>query len=424
MSETTAKATFADRAADATPPALARRLRPLSDRAIAWLFIAPTIVLLLAINIFPLIWTIYLSFTNYQANRPNAEIQGVGLRHYTNILTDTDVWHSMQVTAHFVFWTIAARDAARLRASPTCSTGKLPRPRLLDDRHPHPDDAVAGGGRKLLEVPLPAADRPLQLRRLVLHRRRPASSFQMIGDVGAGALGDHHRRRLDVDALRDADLPRRAALHPRLHLRGGRGRPRLPLAAVLVDHAADGAALHHAGGALPRHRELQDVRPVNLLTSGGPGSTTEVASITLKREAFESWKTGYSSALRHHPLRRGVRPRQHLREGAQPGEAEMSAPANQAHSVVAPSGTAKSVAASLVIVYALITMIPLAWIVMTSFKTPPELDRLPAEARLHAVARGLLQPLHHPLAADAGIHRRAAAGGDDVRRDRALARTW
>ena len=36
---------------------------------------------------------------------------------------------------------------------------------------------------------------------------------------------------------------------------------------------------------------------VNLLTSGGPGSTTEVASITLKREAFESWKTGYSSAF-------------------------------------------------------------------------------------------------------------------------------
>jgi multiple sugar transport system permease protein len=36
---------------------------------------------------------------------------------------------------------------------------------------------------------------------------------------------------------------------------------------------------------------------VNLLTSGGPGSTTEVASITLKRQAFESWRTGYSSAL-------------------------------------------------------------------------------------------------------------------------------
>ena len=36
---------------------------------------------------------------------------------------------------------------------------------------------------------------------------------------------------------------------------------------------------------------------VNLLTNGGPGSTTELASITLKREAFEKWRTGYASAL-------------------------------------------------------------------------------------------------------------------------------
>jgi multiple sugar transport system permease protein len=33
------------------------------------------------------------------------------------------------------------------------------------------------------------------------------------------------------------------------------------------------------------------------LTSGGPGSTTELASINLKREAFEKWRTGYSSAF-------------------------------------------------------------------------------------------------------------------------------
>ena len=33
-------------------------VRGLSDRAVAWLFIAPTIILLLAINIFPLFWAI------------------------------------------------------------------------------------------------------------------------------------------------------------------------------------------------------------------------------------------------------------------------------------------------------------------------------------------------------------------------------
>jgi multiple sugar transport system permease protein len=36
---------------------------------------------------------------------------------------------------------------------------------------------------------------------------------------------------------------------------------------------------------------------VNNLTHGGPGSVTEMASIKLEREAFQKWRTGYSSAL-------------------------------------------------------------------------------------------------------------------------------
>ena len=35
---------------------------------------------------------------------------------------------------------------------------------------------------------------------------------------------------------------------------------------------------------------------VTQLTGGGPGSTTELTSINLKREAFEKWRTGYASA--------------------------------------------------------------------------------------------------------------------------------
>ena len=95
-----------DRVAQATPVRVARKIRGLSDRAIAWIFIAPTIFLLLAINIFPLIWTIQLSFTNYKANRIGREVKDVGFRNYERILTDSDTWLNMQATAHFLFWTI------------------------------------------------------------------------------------------------------------------------------------------------------------------------------------------------------------------------------------------------------------------------------------------------------------------------------
>ena len=50
----------------------------------------------------------------------------------------------------------------------------------------------------------------------------------------------------------------------------------------------------------------------------------------------------------------------------------MSAALAQAHSVVAPTPLARRVAATVVIIYALVTMIPLLWIVLTSFKTPDD----------------------------------------------------
>src|SRR5436189_2188995 len=96
----------------ATIPVAPQRREPaarhtgLSDRAIAWLFITPTIMLLLAINIFPLIWTIYMSFTNYKANMGWVKYRSVGIDNYVDILTDSDIWTAMQTTAHFVFWSI------------------------------------------------------------------------------------------------------------------------------------------------------------------------------------------------------------------------------------------------------------------------------------------------------------------------------
>src|SRR3981189_3362802 len=46
--------------------------------------------------------------------------------------------------------------------------------------------------------------------------------------------------------------------------------------------------------------------------------------------------------------------------------------ANAAHSVVEPTSGTRRFAGSLVILYAVITMIPLVWIVLTSFKSPDD----------------------------------------------------
>ncbi len=75
--------------------------RALSDRAVANLFLLPTILLLVAMNVFPLFWSLGLSFTKYQANGSVAP-QPVGVANYTEMLLNRSVWQSFVQTAAFV----------------------------------------------------------------------------------------------------------------------------------------------------------------------------------------------------------------------------------------------------------------------------------------------------------------------------------
>src|SRR5215510_5834756 len=83
------------------------RLRPrftwLTDRRLAWLFLSPTMILLLLIAIFPLIWSLYLSFTKYSGIQDaTTGPQWVGLQNDAQILSDKDIWNRFTLTAGFV----------------------------------------------------------------------------------------------------------------------------------------------------------------------------------------------------------------------------------------------------------------------------------------------------------------------------------
>src|SRR5262245_46320074 len=295
MTDSSAKATVAERIADATPVPVARRIRSLSDRSVAWLFIAPTILLLLAINIFPLIWTIYLSFTNFKANRPNAPIISVGTNYYSDILSDPDIWHSMQATAHFVFWTVALEAVIgfglaylidrKFRGHGFWTTIIL-LPMMLSP-------AVVGNFWKFLFEPQIGL---FNYAASFLTGVDP-SSFQMLGEVSLAPW-----------AIVIVDVWMWTPYVMLICLAGLRSIPDYIYEAAEVDRASPIRQFWSITlpMALPfimlavLFRGIENFKMfdmVNLLTGGGPGSTTELASITLKREAFESWKTGYSSAF-------------------------------------------------------------------------------------------------------------------------------
>ena len=287
--------TLAHRVAARTPVRIARRVKGLSDRGIAWLFIAPTIALLLAINIFPLIWAIRLSFTNFKSNLPNLPLKFVGLANYADILTDEDIWHGMQVTAHFVIWSITLQVVIgfglallinRQFRGHSFWTTVILLPMMLSP-------AVVGNFWTFLFQP------QIGLFNYVVgfFTGIPPSSFEMIGEV-----------RLAPWTIVLVDTWMWAPYVMLICLAGLRSIPDYIYEAAEIDRAP--AWRQFWSITLPMvlpflmlailFRAIEAFKMfdlVNLLTSGGPGSTTELASITLKREAFEKWRTGYSSAF-------------------------------------------------------------------------------------------------------------------------------
>jgi len=267
----------------------------MSDRAIAWWFITPTIALLLAVNIFPLVWTLRMSFTNFKANLGWMADKSVGIANYVDILTDSDIWIAMQTTARFVFWSIlfevllgfglAVLLNRRFRGHSFWATVIL-LPMMLSP-------AVVGNFWTFLFQP------QIGLFNYVVSffSGVDPASFSMIGDV-----------TLAPWTIVLVDTWMWTPYVMLICLAGLRSIPDYIYEAAEVDRAS--AWRRFWSITLPMvtpflmlavlFRAIENFKMfdlVNLLTNGGPGSLTETVSITLKRAAFEKWQTGWSSAL-------------------------------------------------------------------------------------------------------------------------------
>ncbi|MDB2618982.1 sugar ABC transporter permease [Litoricolaceae bacterium] len=285
---------FVDKIAQKTPVGVSKHVQGLSDKKLAWLFVSPTIILLLAINIFPLIWTIYLSFTDYRVNRPNRDVKWVDLRNYERILTDSDIWQTMQATAHFLVSTLALQVLLgftlaflinkKFKGNDLLTT-LIVLPMMLSP-------AVVGNFWTFLYQPQIG----LFNYAISFLSGVDPSSFSMIGDV-----------HLAPWAIVIVDTWMWTPFVMLICLAGLRSIPDSIYEAAECDRASQWRQFWTI--TIPMvlpflmlavlFRGIENFKMFDLvvqLTGGGPGSLTTLSSIDLKREAFEKWKTGYSSA--------------------------------------------------------------------------------------------------------------------------------
>lgn len=265
----------------------------MSDRGVAWLFIGPTIGLLLAINIFPLLWTIYLSFTNYRANQPTRPIRWVGIENYKRLLGSDDIWGYLQATAHFVCWSMfwqlvlgfgLALLINRKFKGHSFWTTVILLPMMLSP-------AVVGTFWTYIFQPQSG------IFNYIVNYFANIGSFSMIGDAALAPW-----------AIILVDTWMWTPYVMLLCLASLRSIPDYIYEAAEIDGSSAWRTFWSV--TLPMvlpfillaimFRAIENFKMFDMvveLTSGGPGSITEMASINLKREAFEKWKTGYSSAF-------------------------------------------------------------------------------------------------------------------------------
>ena len=270
-----------------------QRVRGLSDRALAFYFVLPSLLLLLAINIFPLAWNIYLSFTNYRANMPGFPVRWVGDLNYARLLGSEDVWEYMQHTAHFVGWAMLIQVILGFGLA-----------WLLNRK-------FKGAGLFITLIALPMMLSKAVVGTFWTYLFQPqAGIFNYIvnffADVGEFSMLDN--ADLAPWALILVDTWMWTPFIMLIVMAGLRSVPQDLYEAAEVDGASSWRQFWTitVPMVLPflmlavLFRSIECFKlfdMVNELTSGGPGSATELANIFLKRQAFETWRTGYAAAF-------------------------------------------------------------------------------------------------------------------------------
>jgi len=281
--------------ADATPPA-ARRHNPGYGRFTPLWFLAPAVLALLVIGIYPTIFALITSFRSYNITRRQDMLDGfpfVGFANYASALSDSTFWDALALTGKFYLTVMPLEIGLGLVIALM-----LHRPGMGLLR------AVA---RVSLVVPLATTYAVVGLIGRLIFNRDFGVANQMLGWIGISAsdwLGNETGAFIAIAAM---DVWQWTPFVALIFLAG------LSMVPVEVEEAARLETKRHI--PLLRHIQLPYMLPgltavlilrsadvlklfdvVFVMTRGGPGSATDLVSVYVQRIGFKVFDLGLASA--------------------------------------------------------------------------------------------------------------------------------
>jgi multiple sugar transport system permease protein len=281
-------------------PRRTKTRRHLSDRAIQNLFMWPTLALLIAFNLFPLFYSLYLSFTNYSAIA-RIDPVWIGFQNFRNILQDRQLWQYFATTGRYALASVGLETllgfglAMLLREKFKGSglvTTLILIPMMLSP-------VVVGLFWKLMYNPT------FGYLNYILGYTNPATAPDWL----ASRWGGTPVPGLALWAVVLVDVWMWSPFVMLLTLSGLNAIPEYLYEAAAIDRASPWFQFWRI--TLPQvapllliavlFRSIEALKSFDLvmgMTGGGPGTQTELIAVNLYRQAFlGQWQTGRASAL-------------------------------------------------------------------------------------------------------------------------------
>src|SRR5918994_5648945 len=277
-------------AAPLVAPPAARRLRWLGDRSLAGLFVSPALALLLFLSVFPLLWALYLSFTNYSATR-DAPAEWVGFGNYLDILTSSGVHERALTTLIYVVGAVGLQMVLGFTIAYLISRRSRGR----------------GLMTTLFLVPMMLSPVVVGLFWKFMLDAQFGVINSLLGSLGFGQVEWLTSQRLALLSLVIVDTWQWTPFIMLIALAGLTAVPRYLYEAAEIDRAPEWFKFRRI--TLPlvwpllliavMFRAIEAFRLFDLvyiLTGGGPGVSTETLSFHVYKTAFLGFDTGRASA--------------------------------------------------------------------------------------------------------------------------------
>jgi multiple sugar transport system permease protein len=263
----------------------------LGDNTIRWLFVLPTLLLLLAFGIYPFLRSLYISFTEFSVVTHEPPIY-IGLQNYIDLLTDEQMWIYFGTTGRYAVLTVGLEMIVGFGLA-----------LLLRDQ-------FKGSGFITTLMLVPMMLSPVivgMFWKLMLNPGFGIWNYLVgMGGQGPDWLGDP---RLAFWAIVIVDVWMWSPFVMLLCLSGLRAIPDYLYEAAVIDRASSWNQFWRI--TVPQvapilliamlFRAVEAIKAFDLawvLTSGGPGDATELIAINLYRQAFlGQFRTGRSAAL-------------------------------------------------------------------------------------------------------------------------------